>query len=78
MSGEARGRKATFQNNDSVVEALVAIHTGKFKSRYLAIKLVEMGLVETSTHKQSGRGRPRIQYTLSEKGRQQIGLAADE
>lgn len=46
MSDETRGRKAVFLNKESVEEALIAIHSGSFKSRYLTLKLVEMGLVE--------------------------------
>lgn len=74
MSVDNRGRKPTFLNNESVEIALRAIHSGNFKSRYLTIKLIAMGLVESSTSKSLGRGRPRIAYSLSEKGRQQIGL----
>ena len=73
MSTETRGRKPTFADTDALVHALRDIESGKHIGRYLSTKLVTMGFVEASTIKSRGRGRPRIVYILSEKGRQQIG-----
>lgn len=72
MTTTMRGRKAVFLNNETVEQALRGIQSGTFKSRYLTIKLVEMGFVEASVIKGQGRGRPRVVYSLSEKGQKQI------
>lgn len=74
MITETRGRKSTFSDSDALVRALRDIESGKRIGRYLSTKLVTMGFVETSTINSQSRGRPRIVYILSEKGRQQIGL----
>lgn len=74
MFVETRGRKPTFSSVDVLIQALKDIENGKKVSRYLCIKLVEIGMVQPSTIRSEGRGRPRVVYILSEKGRQQIGM----
>ena len=70
-----RGRKKTFANKFNVIDCLNRIQEGNFKSRYLTLKLVEMGFVEVVTEKGEGRGRPRVTYRVTGKGRGRIALA---
>lgn len=70
-----RGRKPAFADKFAVVDALEKIQTGEFKSRYLTLKLVELGFVKTNNVKGEGRGRPRVTFELTGKGRGRIGLA---
>jgi predicted ArsR family transcriptional regulator len=71
-----RGPKEVFADKFAVVDMLEAVKTnGVGKSRYLTLKLVEMGLVEAVDVKGEGRGRPRKVYTLTGKGRGRVGLA---
>lgn len=70
-----RGRKPALADKFAVVDTLEKIQTGDFKSRYLTLKLVELGFVKTNSVKGDGRGRPRITYELTGKGRSRIGLA---
>lgn len=69
MTETTRGRKAVFLNKQTVDNALWEIQAGNFKSRYLTIKLIEMGLVESTTSKGQGRGRPKVVYSLTDSGR---------
>lgn len=70
-----RGRKPALADKFAVVDALEKIQSGDFKSRYLTLKLVELGFVKTTNVKCEGRGRPRVIYELTGKGRGRIGLA---
>lgn len=70
-----RGRKLAFANKFNVIDALTAIQTGSFKSRHLTMKLIDMGLVEAVTVKGEGRGRPRVVFQVTGKGRGRIALA---
>ncbi len=70
-----RGRKLAFANKFNVIDALTAVQTGNFKSRHLTMKLIDMGLVEAVTVKSEGRGRPRVLFQVTGKGRGRIALA---
>jgi len=72
MSTATRGRKAVFVNEQEVRQALKAVQSGNYKSRYLTIKLLNMGLVEATKSKGEGRGRPRVIYSLTEQGQEMI------
>jgi predicted ArsR family transcriptional regulator len=70
-----RGRLAVFRDNYAIVEVLEAIAAGMTKSRYLTLQLVQMGFVKPVTVKTEGRGRPRVVYEVTGKGRGRIALA---
>lgn len=70
-----RGRKPAFADKFAVVDALEKIKNGEFKSRYLTLKLVDLGFVKTTNVKGEGRGRPRVIFELTGKGRGRIGIA---
>jgi len=71
-----RGRKEVFADKFAVVDMLERVkESGMGESRYLTLKLVEMGYVEAEDVKSEGRGRPRKIYKLTGKGRGRIGLA---
>jgi predicted ArsR family transcriptional regulator len=70
-----RGRRPVFDDPRSIATILKNVEMGQPSSRYLMNKLVNMGLVETTTVKRQGRGRPQIVYNLSEQGRRQLGTA---
>ena len=70
-----RGRPAVFADKFGVVDALAALAGGKAPSRYLLLKLVEMGFVATRTVKSEGRGRPRVEFDLTGKGRGRLALS---
>ena len=72
---ETRGRKAIFADKFAIVDALKAIEAGTFENRYLAAKLVDLGLVEKVFVKTEGRGRPGITFKVSGRGRSRIALA---
>jgi predicted ArsR family transcriptional regulator len=72
MTETTRGRKAVFLNEETINNALQEIQVGNFKSRYLTIKLVEMGLVESTTSKGQGRGRPKVVYSLTDSGKSRL------
>lgn len=72
MTQSTRGRKAVFLNKETIDKALQEIQTGSFKSRYLTMKLIEMDLVEAATAKGQGRGRPKVVYTLTQKGQDHL------
>ena len=67
-----RGRKAVFADKFAVVEALKNITD---VSRYLALKLAERGFIEVETVKGEGRGRPRVVYKVTGKGRGYVALS---
>jgi DNA-binding PadR family transcriptional regulator len=70
------GRKEVFANKFAVVDMLERVkEMGMGESRYLTLKLVEMGFVKAEDIKGEGRGRPRKVYVLTGKGRGRIGLA---
>lgn len=71
-----RGRKEVFADKFAVVDMLERVkETGMGDSRYLTLKLAEMGYVEAEEVKSEGRGRPRKVYKLTGKGRGRLGLA---
>jgi len=71
-----RGRKEVFADKFAVVDMLEKVKVnGKGDSRYLTLKLVEMGFVAAVGVKCEGRGRPRKVYELTGKGRGRLGLA---
>lgn len=71
-----RGRKEVFADKFAVVDMLERVkETGMGDSRYLTLKLAEMGYVEAEDVKAEGRGRPRKVYKLTGKGRGRLGLA---
>lgn len=70
-----RGRKPVLADKFAVVDALEKIQIDRFKSRYLILKLVDLGFVKPTNVKGEGRGRPHIIYELTGKGRSRIGLA---
>ena len=70
-----RGRKAAFADKFAKVAFLEALANGDLKSRYLALQLVEQGLVASETIKSAGRGRPRVEYKVTGKGRGYMALA---
>ena len=70
-----RGRKPALADKFAVVDALEKIKAGDFKSRYLTLKLVDLGFVKVNSVKGEGRGRPRVIFELTGKGRGRIGLA---
>ena len=70
-----RGRKAAFADKFAKAEFLKALASGELKSRYLALQLVDLGLVAVETVKGEGRGRPRVEYKVTGKGRGYLGLA---
>ena len=71
-----RGRKKAFLDKFEIVDALAKIQEDApdKPSRYLTLKLVDQGLVSVTTIKHPGRGRPRVVYEVSGKGRSRIGL----
>ena len=70
------GRKEVFADKFAVVDMLERVkETGMGDTRYLTLKLVEMGYVEAEDVKSEGRGRPRKVYKLTGKGRGRLGLA---
>ena len=78
MTNEAktRGRPAAFANNFNVADSLAAIRDNSGEvSRYLALQLAERGLVAPEAVKSGGRGRPRIVYNLTGKGRGLVALS---
>jgi predicted ArsR family transcriptional regulator len=70
-----RGRRPVFNDQGYIVTILKNVEIGQPSSRYLMNQLVDLGLVERTTSKGQGRGRPRVVYNLSEKGRQHIQTA---
>jgi predicted ArsR family transcriptional regulator len=72
---ETRGRKPAFGTAKQIAEALESIQAETFKSRYLTLQLVKLGLVETYTEALPGRGRPKVKYRLTGKGRGQLALS---
>ena len=72
-----RGRKAVFADKFAVVEALKNLKEGNTVSRYLTLKLAERGFVEVETVKGEGRGRPRVNYKVTGKGRSYVALSAN-
>jgi predicted ArsR family transcriptional regulator len=70
------GRKEVFANKFAVVDMLERVkETGMGESRYLTLKLVEMGFVVAEDVRSEGRGRPRKVFKLTGKGRGRLGLA---
>jgi hypothetical protein len=69
-----RGRRPIFANKNALTDVLEMIAGNSFNNRYLSIKLMEMGLVETVAEKTPGRGRPRIIYRLTGKGRGRLAI----
>lgn len=69
------GRRPVFNDSYAVVDALKKLSTGQLKSRYLTLQLVEKGLVEPVTVKSGSRGRPRVVYQVTGKGRGRIALS---
>ena len=65
----------TFNTNKNIASTLVAINEGKTVSRYLSLQLVALGLLKTEAVKNDGRGRPRVIYSVSGKGRGLIALS---
>lgn len=69
------GRKPALADKFAVVDALEQVKNGEFKSRYLTLKLVELGFVKVVPVKGEGRGRPRVTFELTGQGRGRLGLA---
>lgn len=70
------GRKAEFENSKTVAKALRAVRdNGLYKSRFLTLKLVERGFVEAVNMPSGFRGRPRVNYVLTGKGRGYVALS---
>jgi hypothetical protein len=70
-----RGRKPTLANKFAVIDALNAVSAGNFKSRYLTLKLIDLGFVVAKQMKSEGRGRPRVVYELTGKGRGRLAIS---
>jgi predicted ArsR family transcriptional regulator len=69
-----RGRRPIFSNKNALTDVLEMISQNSFKSRYLSLKLIEMGLVEAVGEKTVMRGRPRVNYRLTGKGRGRLAI----
>jgi hypothetical protein len=72
MEVKTRGRKETFASEEKLVSTLDSLvnDTEKKISRYLMLKLVDMGYidVEDEVIPNRGRGRPGKLYSISNKG----------
>ena len=67
-----KGRPAAFATNKKVAAALADLDN---VSRYLALQLVEKGLVEVQEVKNGTKGRPAHNYVLTGKGRGLVALS---
>ena len=65
-ANNTKGRPAAFATNKKVAAALTDLEN---VSRYLALQLVEKGLVEIQEVKTGAKGRPAHNYVLTGKGR---------
>lgn len=65
-------RKPTFRNNKAIVDSLNDLGN---VSRFLALKLVDMGYVAIRASQTGFRGRPSHTYVVTGKGRQLVALA---
>lgn len=72
-----RGRKETFENAKAFAAVLKDTEKLNMLSRYLTLKLVNKGYMEAKTVKGEGRGRPRVEYVVTGKGRGLVALAAN-
>lgn len=71
-----KGRPATFASNKAVAAALQAVQSNeKSLSRFLKLQLAEKGLLEAVSEQSGKRGRPRLTYQLTGKGRGLVALS---
>ena len=76
-----RGRKPFITNQAAVVAALVALRDGdadNMPSRVILEQMVEAEYIERQTVKSEGRGRPRVNYVLTQETADWLTGAASE